>query len=169
MVARVGRNLNIEITSNTLKGASACEMNVALNSAEADKPSMLNTTGAGTSADDNLSRVATHNTNTKVRVDSTKLFEVSSFAAALVHGRSIPLVPPGVDLPYIGSRARLRLKPGTVYHRSFAIVSAVIVPTAADLANMIEFNEDLEVLPHTSGQVQLRAHTITTPTPKTEE
>jgi hypothetical protein len=165
MVARVGRHLNIEVTSNTLKGASACEMNVSLDSVEADKPSMLNTVGAGTSADDNLSRVATHKTNTKVRVDSTKLFEVSSFAAALVRGRSIPLIPPGVDLPYIGSIARLRLPPGTVYHRSFAIVSAVIVPTAADLANVIEFSEDLEELPSASGDVQLLAHAVATPTP----
>lgn len=165
MVARVGRHLNIEITSNTLKGASACEMNVSLDSAEADKPSMLNTVGAGSAAEDNLSRVAKHTTNTKVRVDSTKLFEVSSFAAALVRGRSIPLIPPGVDLPYIGSIARLRLPPGTVYHRSFAIVSAVIVPTAADLANVIEFSEDLEELPLASGDVQLLAHAVATPTP----
>jgi hypothetical protein len=165
-IARVGRNLNINITSNTLRGASACEMEVSLDSAEADKPSMLNTT-AGTSADDNLSRVAVHDTSTKVRVDSTKLFEVSSFAAALVHGRSIPLIPPGVDLPYIGSIARLRLPPGTVYHRSFAVVSAVIVPTAADLVNMIEFNEDLEAVPGSRlGEVQLLAHVVATPTPE---
>jgi len=165
LVARVGRHLNIEVTSNTLRGASACEMNVSLDSVEADKPSMLNTVGAGTSADDNLSRVAKHTTNTKVRVDSTKLFEVSSFAAALVRGRSIPLIPPGVDLPYIGSIARLRLPPGTVYHRSFAIVSAVIVPTAADLANVIEFSEDLEEVPSASADVQLLGYSVATPTP----
>lgn len=168
MVARVGRHLNLEVTSNTLKGASACEMHVSLDSVEADKPSMLNTVGAGTPADDNLSRVAKHTTNTKVRVDSTKLFEVSSFAAALVRGRSIPLIPPGVDLPYIGSIARLRLPPGTVYHRSFAIVSAVIVPTAADLANVIEFSEDLEELPSSSRDVQLLAHAVAMPTPTPE-
>ncbi len=156
-VAKVSRNLNIDITANTLKGASACEMEVTLDSTEADKPpTMLGTGGSGTPPEDNLSRVATHNTSTKVRVDSTKLFEVSSFAAALVHGRSIPLIPPGVDLPYIGSIARLRLKPGTVYHRSFAIVSAVIVPTAADIANMLEFSEDLrEQRLNTFGELQL--------------
>lgn len=165
-VAKVGRNLNINITSNTLKGASACEMDVSLDSTEADKPTMLGAGGTGTPPEDNLSRVATHNTNTKVRVDSTKLFEVSSFAAALVHGRSIPLIPPGVDLPYIGSIARLRLKPGTVYHRSFAIVSAVIVPTAADLANMIEFNEDLkEQQVNTFGELQLIGAPVVKPTP----
>jgi hypothetical protein len=167
-VAKVGRNLNINITSNTLKGASACEMDVSLDSTEADKPTMLGAGGTGTPPEDNLSRVATHNTNTKVRVDSTKLFEVSSFAAALVHGRSIPLIPPGVDLPYIGSIARLRLKPGTIYHRSFAIVSAVIVPTAADLANMIEFNEDLKEQQHnTFGELQLIGRPVVkTPPPE---
>jgi hypothetical protein len=164
-IARVGRDFNIQITANTLKGASACEMDVELNSGETDKPSLINTTTPGTPSDENLSRVAKHNVNTMVRVDSQKLFEVSSFAAALVHGRSVPLVPPFVDLPYIGNLARLRLSPSTVYHRSFAIVSAVIVPTAADLANMIEFSEDLEQVPSALKKAQRLEAKITTPQP----
>lgn len=141
--AKVGRDFSLQITANTLQGASACEMDVTLNSGEGEKPSLLNTT-SNSSSDENLSRVAKHNITTKVRVDSQKLFEISSFTAALVHGKSVPLIPPFVDLPYIGNLARLRLPPGTVYHQSFAIVSAVIVPTAADLANIIEFRADLE-------------------------
>jgi hypothetical protein len=141
--AKIGRDFNLQITANTLQGASACEMDVTLNSGEGDKPSLLNTTSK-TSSDENLSRVAKHNISTKVRVDSQKVFEISSFQAALVHGKSVPLLPPFIDLPYIGNLARLRLPPGTVYHQSFAIVSAVIVPTAADLANTIEFRAGLE-------------------------
>jgi len=141
--AKVGRDFNLQITANTLQGASACEMDVTLNNSESDKPSLLNTT-KGTASEENLNRVAKHNITTKVRVDSQKVFEISSFESALVHGKSVPLLPPFVDLPYIGNLARLRLPPGTVYHQSFAIVSAVIVPTAADLANTIEFRSDVE-------------------------
>jgi len=144
--AKIGRNLNLEITANTLEGASASEIQVTLNSNETEKPSLLST-GDSTTSDDNLNRVSRHDTTTKVRVDSQKLFEVSSFASALQHGRSIPLIPPFVEFPYLGNLARLRLKPGTVFHRSFAIISAVIVPTAADLANRIEFSSDLEETP----------------------
>jgi hypothetical protein len=141
--AKVGRDVNLQITANTLQGASAAEMDVTLNSGEGDAPTLL-TQGAATSSLDNLNRVAKHNVTTKVRVDSQKLFEISSFESALVHGKSVPLLPPFVDLPYLGNLARLRLPPGTRYHKSFAIVSAVIIPTAADLANVIEFRADLE-------------------------
>lgn len=141
--AQIGRNLNLTVTANTLSGASSAELDVALTSSETATPSYVDQNGASTN--DNLNRVATHNVTTKVRVDSLKLFEISSFSATLTHGRSIPLIPPLVDLPFLGSLARLRLPPGTVYHRSFAIVSAVMVPTAADLANAIEFRDDVDV------------------------
>jgi hypothetical protein len=141
--AKVGRDLNLQITANTLQGASAAEMDVTLNSGEGEPPTLL-TQGSATTSTDNLNRVAKHNVTTKVRVDSQKLFEISSFEAALVRGKSVPLLPPFVDLPYLGNLARLRLPPGTTYHKSFAIVSAVIIPTAADLANVIEFRADLE-------------------------
>jgi hypothetical protein len=141
--AKVGRDLNLQITANTLQGASAAEMDVTLNSGEGEAPTLL-TQGSATTSTDNLNRVAKHNVTTKVRVDSQKLFEISSFESVLVHGKSVPLLPPFVDLPYLGNLARLRLPPGTTYHKSFAIVSAVIIPTAADLANVIEFRADLE-------------------------
>lgn len=140
--AQVGRDLNLNVTANSLSGASSAELDVQLDSTEVGDPKYLDDKNA--SSNDNVSRVASHKTTTKVRVDSLKLFEVSSFSAILTHGRSVPLLPPFIDLPYLGNLARLRLPPGTVYHRSFAIVSAVIVPTAADIANAIEFRSDLE-------------------------
>lgn len=141
--AQIGRDLNLRITANALSGASAAELDVELNSGEHTPPRWLES--GGSSSDDNVDRVAVHNTKTKVRVDSLKLFEISSLSATLTHGRYIPLIPPGVDLPYLGTLANLRLKPGTAYHQSFAIVSALIVPTAGDLANAIEFHSDLQI------------------------
>ena len=145
--AKVGRSLTLDFTANTLAGASGSEMNVTLDSSEGGNPTLLNANESATS-EHNLNRVAKHSISTKVRIDSQKLFEISSFAAALQHGRSIPLIPPFIEFPYLGNLARLRLAPGTVFHRSFAVVSAVIVPTAADLANRIEFSEDLEPRPY---------------------
>lgn len=141
--AQIGRDLNLQITANTLSGASSAELEVQLNSQEHDPPRMLDEKGNANN-NDNIDRVATHNVSTKVRVDSLKLFDISAFSATLTHGRSVPLVLPFIDIPYVGSLLRLRLPPGTTYHRSFAIVSAVIVPTAADIANAIEFRSDLE-------------------------
>src|ERR1041385_5869194 len=118
-------------------------MYITRTSGESDAPKLLNTTEK-TSSDENLNRVGTHNITTRVRVDSQKLFEISSFAAALQHGRTVPLIPPFIDLPFIGNIAKLHLAPGTVFHRSFVLVSAVILPPSADLANRIEFRSDLE-------------------------
>jgi len=140
--AQIGRDLNLTITANTLSGASSAELDVELDSGEHDQPQLLDQDNK--SSNDNVDRVAVHNTTTRVRVDSLKLFEISAFSATLTHGRSVPLIPPFIELPYLGNLARLRLPPGTVYHRSFAIVTAVVVPTAADIANAIEFRSDLE-------------------------
>jgi hypothetical protein len=83
-----------------------------------------------------------------VRVKSLRLFELSAFSAELRRGgESIPLIPPFIELPVIGSFARLPVKPGTVYHRSFAIISAVVLPTAADLATTVTASPDLIISP----------------------
>jgi hypothetical protein len=78
----------------------------------------------------NTSRVANHDTTTRVRVDSIKLFEVSSFSAIVERSRSrFPLLPPFVEIPYIGTLAG----------------SAYVVPTAADIAYGLHFVSDLVV------------------------
>ena len=140
--AQIGRNLNLKVTATTLTGASSADLDLQLDSGEQGKPQLLEEGKPG--SDDNVSRVAEHNTKTRVRVDALELFQVSSFSARLSHGREVPLIPPFIELPFIGNLARLRLQPGTAFHQSFAIVSAVIVPTAADLANSIRFNSDVE-------------------------
>jgi hypothetical protein len=94
----------------------------------------------------NTSRVANHDTTTRVRVDSIKLFEVSSFSAIVERSRSrFPLLPPFVEIPYIGTFAGIPLGSAKEFHSSTAIISAYVVPTAADIAYGLRFVSDLVV------------------------
>jgi hypothetical protein len=148
--ARIGRQLKLDITPHALAGASHAELDVKLTAEEAGNPTVYT---ADKSSDDTLSRVATHDTTTKVRVESLKLFEVSAFSAMLQHPRSkFPLLPPFFELPYFGSFISYPVHGARVYHRSTAIVSAVIVPTAFDIANVIDFTDDRVCHPVDSTQ-----------------
>ena len=148
--ARIGRDLSFYVTPYTLPGASSAELQVQLTAAE-DAPPNLFQAGNATGSIDPLSRVAEHNVTTRVRVESIKLFELSSFSALIQRPRSkFPLIPPLIELPFIGSIASLPLPGAKEYHRSTAIVSAVIVPTAADLAYGINFAHDRLLTKETS-------------------
>jgi hypothetical protein len=138
--AQIGRAIDLNVSPRSLNGASSAEMDITLNVDEQGTPTRY----TGTSSDKfNLSRVATHDTVTHVRVDSLKLFEVSAIGAKLTLSRPpIPLILPGVELPYIGSIVGLPRKPAEEYHSSVAIMSAIVVPTAADLAYGLRFDDD---------------------------
>ena len=103
--AQIGRTLNLTVLPRSLSTASAAEINVILNADEsANNPTFSGGPTAGTTP--NYSRVASHDTTTRVRVESVKLFEVSSFAAVLQQSRSkFPLLPPFVEIPYLGTLA----------------------------------------------------------------
>jgi hypothetical protein len=134
-IATIGRNLNLIVTSNSLAGASAAELNINLISQDEAPPTVQR---GSTSKTDTRSRVAKHNLQTVVRVDSLRLFELSAFSAELRRGgESIPIIPPYVELPVIGGLIRWPLAPARVYHASFAIVSAAVLPTSADLASSV--------------------------------
>ena len=138
--AKIGRELKLDIIPHALAGASSAELEVKLTADESGSPTLFK---ADKQSEDNLSRVAKHDTNTRVRVESLKLFDVSAFSAMLQRPRSkFPIVPPLFEVPYFGSFIGLPLPGAKVYHRSTAIVSAIIVPTAADLAFGIEFSSD---------------------------
>lgn len=138
--AKIGRELKLDITPHALAGASSAELEVKLTADESGSPTLFK---ADKQSEDTLSRVAKHDTNTRVRVESLKLFDVSAFSAMLQRPRSkFPIVPPLFEVPYFGSFIGLPLPGAKVYHRSTAIVSAIIVPTAADLAFGIEFSSD---------------------------
>jgi hypothetical protein len=60
-----------------------------------------------------------------VRVDSVKLFEISSFTAIVERAHSrFPLLPPFVEIPYIGTFAGVPIGPAREFHSSSAILSA---------------------------------------------
>jgi hypothetical protein len=144
----IGRALNLKMSPVSLPGASAAELKIHLESKDDGAPQSI--APDGSTKADTTDRVSQQTIDTNVRVDSLKLFDVSSFSAALSRGREpIPLLPPFVDLPYIGSLVHWKPRPSTVYHRTFAIVSAVVVPTAADMLSGLRFkwntsNTDLQ-------------------------
>ncbi len=143
--AQVGRQLSFTATPRTLATASSAELTVTLNADESAGGPLY----TGPSENDpafNTSRVANHDTSTRVRVDSIKLFEVSSFSAIVERSRSrFPLLPPFVEIPYIGTFAGIPLGSAKEFHSSTAIVSAYVIPTAADIAYGLRFVSDLVV------------------------
>ena len=142
--AQIGRAIDLKVTPRALSGASSAEMDITLNADDSGTPSRYTGT---TSQNLNLSRVATHDTTTHVRVDSLQLFEVSAVSAHLTLSKPpFPLILPGVELPYVGSLVGWPRKPAEEYHSSIAIMSAIVVPTAADLANGLEFVYDRLIL-----------------------
>jgi hypothetical protein len=143
--AQIGRQLSFAVTPRSLSTASSAELAVTLN-ADESAGGPLYTGGGATDPALNTSRVANHDTTTRVRVDSIKLFEVSSFSAIVERSRSrFPLLPPFVEIPYIGTFAGIPLGSAKEFHSSTAIVSAYVVPTAADIAYGLRFVSDLVV------------------------
>src|SRR6266403_1663984 len=140
--AQIGRGLSLDFTPRSLAAASASEITVTLKAEESAPPAYFSGPKAGTPAD--ISRVSTHNTITRVRVDSIKLFTISSYSAELRKSRSqIPLLPlPFIEVPYIHTLAGIPLPSAKEYHTSTAILSAIVVPTAADLAYGLAFIND---------------------------
>jgi hypothetical protein len=141
----IGRQLALDITPHTLPGASSAELDVKL-WAQEDSPPTVYPAGSSNGQSDTVSRVARHNVATKVRVESVKLFDLSSFSAMIQRPRAkLPIVPPLIQLPLINGILSIPLPAAKLYYGSSAIVSAIIVPTASDLAYGIEFTADRAV------------------------
>ena len=136
---QIGRSLNIDITPRSLAGASSAELTLKMNADESTPPTYF---GAQTGAAD-LSRVANHDTTTRVRVDSIKLFDVSTLTAELQKTRTrFPLLPPFVEIPYVGTFIGVPLPAAREYHTSTAVLSTIVVPTAMDIALGLTFELD---------------------------
>lgn len=148
--AQIGRSLSVQVQPRSLAGASSAEMDVAFHADESAAPSYWSNPPANNSTGPDLSRVATHDISTHVRVDSLKLFEISSMTAILRSGRTkFPLLPPAVEIPYIGTLVGIPLPQAKSYQTSTAILSAVVVPTASDLASGLRFRSDLVLVSDT--------------------
>jgi hypothetical protein len=143
--AQIGRSLQLSAIPRSLSTASSAEIAITLN---ADESAGVPTYSGGGQSDPafNTSRVASHDTTTRVRIDSVKLFEVSSFSAIVERSKSrFPLLPPFVELPYIGTLAGIPLGAAKEFHSSTAVLSAMVVPTATDIAYGLRFVWDLVV------------------------
>ena len=139
---QIGRALSIDVTPRSLNGASSAELTVKINADESASPTYYNPTASSTTSAD-LSRVANHDTSTRVRVDSIKLFDVSTFTAVLQKSRTrFPLLPPFVEIPYIGTVIGVPLPVAKEFHSSMAVLSTMIVPTAADIVLGLSFTVD---------------------------
>ncbi len=150
--AQIGRSLSVQVQPRSLAGASAAEMDVTFNADESALPSYRSNPPANNTTGPDLSRTSRHDVTTHVRVDSLKLFEISTMTAILRAGRTkLPLLPPFVEIPYIGTLVGVPLPQAKSYHSSTAILSAVVVPTASDLAGSLRFRSDLVLMPLRSG------------------
>ena len=140
---QIGKSLSLDVKPHSLPGASSAEIDVTLKADDTADPVKW-AAGATKSTDANVSRVAAHDTTTSVRVDSIKLFEISSFSAELQKSRSrIPILPvPFLEVPYIGSFLGIPRAGAKEYHSSTAVLSAIVVPTASDLAFGLTFADD---------------------------
>jgi len=147
-VARVGRGMSLTVTPTSLAAASSAELNITLDVKDDGNPDTVSgTIGADQKTnDDNVARVAEHKVQDVVRVDTLRLFDLSSFSASVGHVKP-PFVVPGLgELPLFGGMFRYKHnKISKTYHRSFAIVSAVIVPSAFDLTGDMRFDFDRRV------------------------
>jgi hypothetical protein len=142
--AQIGRSLSIRVQPRSLANASSAEMDVTFDADESAAPTRWSNSAVGNASALDLSRIASSDVTTHVRVDSLKLFEISSTAAIVRAGREkFPLVPPGVEIPYIGTLVGFPLNPAESFQTSTAILSAVVMPTATDLANGLRFRADL--------------------------
>jgi len=138
---QIGRTFNIDVAPRSLNRASSAEITVKINADESASPTYYSPTASSTSA--NISRVASHDTTTRVRVDSIKLFDVSTFTAVLQKSRTrFPLLPPLVEIPYVGTLIGVPLPVAKEFHSSMAVLSSFIVPTAADIALGFSFDSD---------------------------
>ncbi|MGB7761821.1 MAG: hypothetical protein WBL61_18455 [Bryobacteraceae bacterium] len=137
--AQFGRSLQLQVVPRSLSTASTAEIAVSLNADETSGGPVYSGGPQG-GAPPNTSRVANHDISTRIRVESVKLFEVSSFSAIVQRSRSrFPLLPPFVEIPYIGTIAGIPIAGAKEYHGSTAVMSAMVVPTAADIAYGLRF------------------------------
>ena len=134
VTATLGKELNLTSTVHSLSGAYGMELDLLIDSAENGTPQLVTSGTATTKTDDLNSRVTTHHLQTKVRVDSLKLFEVSTARSLVARGQA-PWVPldPYFEVPVLSQLVKKPRKPKSVFTQSLLFINALVVPTAIDL------------------------------------
>ncbi len=148
----IGRELSVDVKPESLLGADSAELQVILK-ADDEAASGMYSSGTTSGADAEISRFGKNDTTTRIRVDSLKLFEVSSFASQLMAPKKrFPILPvPGLEMPYFGSILSVPLPPAREFHMSMSVISAVVIPTAADLAFSARFVADRLLSPENAA------------------
>jgi len=156
ITAEISKEAKLTITPTTLDTASSALLDVDFDVSEPNPPQTAN---QSTSQKDLLDRVAEHHVITHVRVESLKLFQLSSFSMELTHplrGNPVPVIGwawEGIfgTIPGMGRLFRMPPYSKTVDNRSYAIVRAVVVPTAMDLGLSLRFEGDRVLDPITQA------------------
>jgi len=145
----IGRELSVDVKPESLLGANSAELQVTLKADDEAASGVYSSGGTGAGTDAEVSRFGKSDTTTRIRVDSLKLFEVSSFATQLMAPKKrFPLLPiPGLEMPYFGSILSIPLRPAREFHSSMAVMSAIVIPTATDLAFSARFVADRLLAP----------------------
>jgi hypothetical protein len=143
--AHLGRGLDMTVTAHTLSGAYGAELDLSVQSTE--NGAGLTQAGGSTVSDDLNSRVSQHSVDTHVRINSFKLFNVSTLSSTLARGQA-PWKPidPAFEIPALGFLIKRQLKPKEVYTQSLVFVDALVVPTAIDLGYGVPMIDDELVL-----------------------
>jgi hypothetical protein len=167
LTAQLTRGITLTVTPTSLDTASAAELNVSLVVNEPDgAPQSVNSAAA---TQDLLDRVASHVVTDTVRVQSLKLFDLSTLSMQITHPQTptcLPLeddgfwrkvsyvaavpfsVPCAVwrsafgSVPVAGRLFEWPRPPITVDNRSVAIIRADVVPTAMDFGEALNFESD---------------------------
>jgi hypothetical protein len=140
----IGRELDLTVTPYSLSAANGAELDVEVTSKDNDAEVVGATPSAGDTKDDDLSsRVSNHHVKSHVRLESLKLFELSTLDSTLARGRAPwKLADPYLEIPVLGELVQKPRHPDLIRQRSVLFLSAVVVPTAADLASTA-LDEDL--------------------------
>jgi hypothetical protein len=146
--AHIGKGLTLAATAYSLSGASGAEMDIQVESNENGAELVTASTESNLSSqtvqsDDLASRVSDHKVQSRVRVDSLKLFDLSTMQSVLARGKA-PWMPvdPWLEIPVLNYVVRVPRRPDLSFHRSFIFIDALIVPTASDLGSGISVAKD---------------------------
>ena len=124
----------LKVTPHVLPGGASAELQIHFtvshdNDAESEE-------GAAVAP---LSRVAKHEANTTIYVDSLDLFGLSSLSLRTSHPRPDMTIPVLGQMPFLGRMFRLPRKASSVHHASILLVESTILPTGMDLGTTLDF------------------------------
>jgi hypothetical protein len=148
--AQVGKDASLTITPVSLDDASAAELDVSFEvNDDGSGPATVN---QSTNKTDLLDRVSDHKVTDHVRVESFKLFQISTFGMQLEHESQkkcwsyspfcVAWKAVFGSIPAVGDFFEVTPQPQVTDNRSIAVVRAMVVPTAMDLGLTVRFDTD---------------------------